>query len=148
MIGNYDTGWITLGERPIPGTGGGLGIVINEFNTGSDWVELYNYGADVDMSGWTWYWHDQRNYEGTYLIPKGFTLKSKKFVVIDESSGTNTATTLYMGSNMMWTPTSSGGIAGEIRNEKGDGVDFFKCTVIVQTRLHQQNGAHLMSHIL
>ena len=75
----YWTGWQPLGERPIPATGGG-GIVINEFFTGgTDCVEFYNYGPDQDMSGWVWYWHDERNYEGKYDIPKGFTLKSQSF---------------------------------------------------------------------
>ncbi len=112
---------MNLTGRPIGG------VVINEFWTGSDWVELYNYGPDQDLSNWTWYWHDQRSYSGSYTIPSGFILKSKRFVVIDESSGTNTATRLYMRSNMMWTPSSSGGIAGEIRDDKGRGVDFFRC---------------------
>jgi hypothetical protein len=46
------------------------------------------------------------------------------YVTIYESAGTNTATQLYMASNMMWIPNV--GIAGEIRDDTGGGVDFFK----------------------
>jgi hypothetical protein len=111
----------------VTGRGGG-GVVINEIFTSADWVEIYNYGPKVDLSNWTWYWHDQRSFSGVYKIPSGFILNTRSFVIIDESSGTNNATYLYMGSNMMWTATSSSGIAGEIRDDKGKGVDFFRCS--------------------
>jgi len=100
-------------------------VVINEFCTGADWAELYNYGPPLDMTGWSWWWHDQRNYEGVYNFPAGFILDSHATVVIDEVAGTDTDDTLYMNSNMMWSSTSAG-IAGEIRDDTGAGVDFFR----------------------
>jgi len=118
---------VTSATMRVTGLGSGS-IVINEFNTGSDWAEVYNYGGPQDMSGWVFWWHDQRPYQGTYVIPAGFTLGMNAFVCIHETSGTNTATDLYMDSNIMWTPSSSNGIAAEIRDNNGMGVDFFKTT--------------------
>jgi len=110
----------------ISSIGGGY-IVINEFDTGnSDWAEVYNYGPPQSMTGWTWFWEDSRSstYTGIFPFPSGFTLGTGAFVTIHETSGTNTATDLYMGSNMMW--INSVGISGEIRDNLGAGVDFFK----------------------
>jgi hypothetical protein len=101
-LGEYESGWLPLGEMPVPGTGG-TGIVINEVNTGgSDWVELYNYGSDRDLTGWKLYC-DEYPSQGltTYTFPS-FTLKSKSFVQIHETSGTNDADDLYIGSNIYW----------------------------------------------
>ncbi|MFO7991315.1 MAG: C25 family cysteine peptidase [Thermoplasmata archaeon] len=106
---------------------GPQGVVINEFYGGDpDSVELYNYGPAVDMSGWRWYWQDERGYWGNYTIPAGFTLGSQSFVIIDESSGTNNQTHLFMNSNMMWSPGSSGGMAGGLYDASNNPVDYFR----------------------
>ncbi len=106
-----------------------LGIIISAFYTGADWVELYNDGpVDVDMSGWNFYWHDERGFFGNYFVPAGplYTIPSNSSVVLLENAGADTATTWYIGHNVMWNQTESIGIAGEIRNPGGEGVDFFR----------------------
>ena len=114
-------------DADFAGSGGvGGHVVINEVNTGGpDHVELYNYGSSVNLSGWKWYWHDNRGYGGTFTLPS-FTLASGKFVEIDESSGSHNSSTIYMGSNMMWTSSGSRGIAGELRDNTGKVIDFFR----------------------
>jgi hypothetical protein len=96
----YESDWILLGDsRPR----GGGGVVINEVYTGgSDWIELYNFGPDRDMTGWTMYC-DEYPSQGltTYIFPS-FTLKQNTFVQIHETSGSNTATDLYIGQNIYW----------------------------------------------
>jgi hypothetical protein len=136
-IQSVDSGGNTIANCEIIGLGTVVSptIVINEFNTdGTDWVELYNYGPTQDMSGWTWYWEDDRDttYQGTYVIPAGYTIPQYGCVIISEDSGIDTPTTWYMDSNMMW-DSSATGVAGEIRNNLGEGVDFFKTGVDATT---------------
>ena len=123
---NPDSGTITFTADAHDSDGGH--IVLNEINTGGgDWVELYNYGPDQDMTGWSWYWQDQRGHSGTYSFPSGFVLSSQSTVlVVHETGGSDTASNLYMGSNMMWTASSSGGIAGALYDNAGNCVDFFR----------------------
>ncbi|MFX0100986.1 MAG: lamin tail domain-containing protein [Candidatus Hodarchaeota archaeon] len=78
-------------------------IVINEIWAGSpDAIELYNYGPTQVMTGWYVRSYDDNADDLTYYIPTGFTLNTGSMVVISEASGTNTATELYIGSNIMW----------------------------------------------
>jgi len=106
----------------------GLGVILNQFSTGLDWVELYNDGPlDVVMTGWTFYWHDQRGLSGTRTFPSGsvYTISPNEKVLLLENAGTDTESIWYIGHNIMWDETS-GGIAAEIRNPSGEGVDFFR----------------------
>jgi len=106
----------------------GIDIRINEFVTGMDRAEFINFGAvPVDLSGWTWWWHDARVLEGqvTFGInPAIYTLDPGECVLLLENAGVDTATTWYVGHNMMWDATS-GGVAGELRTPAGEGYDFF-----------------------
>lgn len=128
-LGQTDSDTLTIGNDGIADLDWEIckeSVVINEFNTGNpDWVEIYNYGPPVDMSDWEWYWQDERGYSGFYTIPTGFTLGTNSFVVIHETNGANGPTDLYMDSNMMWTSTS-GGIAGALIDNSGNGVDYFR----------------------
>ena len=78
-------------------------VVINEvnFDYSNDWLEIYNYGPAIDMSGWTFTWEDSSD-NGTYTIPNGFILGSKSFVLLRENTGTDTKTELYIGHNIGW----------------------------------------------
>lgn len=79
-------------------------VVINEvnFDAGIDWLELYNYGPAINMSGWTFTWEDESQGPGTYTFPNGFILGSKSFVLLKEFTGTDTKTELYIGHNIGW----------------------------------------------
>ncbi len=104
VIGDiFSTGWQPLGEKPVPGGGGG-GIVINEICTdgGEDFVELYNYGPTQDMTNWILYCDEYPSQGLTkYTFPK-FTLNSRSFVQIHEYTGTNDEDDLYVGANLPW----------------------------------------------
>ena len=113
-----------LDQIPEGGTSGH--VVINEVNTGGgDHIELYNYGTSINLNGWKWYWHDNRGYSNTYTLPN-ITLNAGSFLKIRENNGSNTNTVIYMGHNMMWTKSSSNGIAGELRNNNNSVIDFFR----------------------
>ena len=113
-----------LGQIPENGPSGH--VVINEVYTGApDYIELYNYGTSINLNGWQWYWHDNRGYSNTYILPN-ITLNAGSFLKIKEMNGSNTNTVIYMGHNMMWTASSSNGIAGELRNNNNSVIDFFR----------------------
>jgi len=100
-------------------------VVINEvnFDAGSDWVELYNYGPAIDMSGWTFYWEEDTQ-NGTYTFPNGFVLGSKSFVLIRESSGVNTQTELYIGHNIEWSEDEEN--TARISDSTGRCIDYVR----------------------
>jgi len=77
-------------------------IIINEVSTGTDYIELYNYGPDQDMTGWYLKFYDNNIYDITYYFPEGWTFHSNYVVTIHESTGTDSATDLYTGLNIYW----------------------------------------------
>ncbi len=115
----FETEWTNLYvkyslENPAPEN-----IVINEVNTGTpDSVELYNYGPDKALTGWTLEMYDEGYpWSGTYTFPSGFTLNNHSFVQIKENTGTDTATELYTG----WNITFAGSRNGEVILKDGSG---------------------------
>ncbi len=126
--GNFtnSTGWIQGPEvNPFLSTSvGGSGIVINEVSLGDpDAIELYNYGPDQLMTGWSIRTYDSNLLDITYSIPAGFTLASNSFVTIRDGSGTNTPTALYTGGNIYWydRPTACG-----LFNNAGANMDWWE----------------------
>lgn len=59
-----------------------------------------------------------------YTFPAGCVLPPGQYVILLEGSGTNTATRLYLGSAIAWSPARSGGAAA-LTNLAG-GVDFMR----------------------
>lgn len=101
-------------------------VVINEvnFDAGSDWVELYNYGPARDMSGWTFTWEDNGQGPGTYNFPNGFVLGSKSFVLLKEYTGTDTKTELYIGHNIGWSDSEEN--TARLLDKNGKCVDYVR----------------------
>lgn len=101
------------------------GVVINEvlfdpagFDTGLEWVELYNSGtASENISGWELY----PDGVGYFTFPGNFSIPSRGFVVVRlRTAGTNTATDLYFpqaAGNMGNTSGSTALFSGEPRGK-------------------------------
>lgn len=114
----FSSGSSTLDVTYRPGPP--FGVVINEVSVGTtDWVELYNYGGDVDLTGWVVRFHDPSL--KTWTIP-AFTLGRHQFVRILEGTGTNTTTVLYSGLTLGWA-TGTEGQAG-LTDASGNGIDY------------------------
>lgn len=107
-------------------------VVINEvnFDAGSDWLELYNYGPAVDMSGWTFTWEDEYQGPGTYTFPNGFVLGSKKFVLIiewddeEDPIPSNTESKLYFNQNIGWSDGENN--TARLLDKNGKCVDYVR----------------------
>ncbi|NDJ75306.1 MAG: lamin tail domain-containing protein, partial [Chloroflexi bacterium] len=98
-------------------------IRINEVDPGNyDAVELYNAGGvTANLTGWEliagW---------GTgnlvYTFPSGFTLAPGAYVVVREGNGTDTASRLFTGAEIIW--PYSGGSVGLTNGDVG--IDFMR----------------------
>ena len=106
-------------------------VVINEvnFDDGDDWLELYNYGPAVDMSGWTFTWEDNGQGPGTYTFPNGFVLGSKRFVLIIEwdhagDPPSNTESKLYFNENIGWSDGEEN--TARLLDKNGKCVDYVR----------------------
>ena len=102
-------------------------VVINEADTGtSDAVELYNPGSQaVNLSGWHLIAYNSSNtVDVDYNLPSGFTLNPGAYVVIHETTGTNTVTDLYIGGSITW---SNAAATGAVALTNGtNGIDFVR----------------------
>jgi hypothetical protein len=98
-------------------------VVISELrNQGGELFELYNGGAaTVDLGGYVVDWVADFG-SGSYVIPAGFMLPSGRFVVLQETSGTNTTGTLHMNTPIAWTAY----IAVSLKAPGGSAIDFVK----------------------
>lgn len=114
-------------------TGAMNGVVINEIEVGAnDALELFNTtNTSVDISGWKI--QTARNpYTGvtnptnSYTIPNGTTIAANSIITVYEngSAANNTATRLFMGSNIFWDYDSDG--ACSLVDASNNGVDFVK----------------------
>ena len=100
-------------------------IVINEVDPNTpDAIEFYNTdGQAVDMTGWQFMNYDKNGaLDTTYTFP-AFTLQPGAYVVLYESSGTDTATELYTGGNILWINSAG---AAELLDASGASVDFVR----------------------
>ena len=100
-------------------------ILINEADPGAnDYVELYNAESfAVDLTNYQFIAKTSGGTTTTFTLPS-FTLNPGAYVVLHETSGTNTATDLFFNSNISW--TSTGGGSGALVNTTGVGIDFFR----------------------
>lgn len=99
-------------------------IVINELYTGDpDYLELYNFGPSINMSGWyvDFYYNDA--FIQNYTFPDGWMFNSHQVVTVHETSGTDTSTDLYMGDSLPWTTLS---IAVGLFDDNGANIDWFQ----------------------
>jgi putative hemolysin len=99
-------------------------VVINEVDLGdSDAFELYNPGSTaVDMTGWL-FTGVRSGTVTNYTFPI-FTLGAGSYVVVHESSGTDTSTDLYMDDNIYWVNEWEG--SASLVDAGGQGVDFVR----------------------
>ncbi len=100
------TGWI-LGPdiNPFIGfnlTSGSGTIKLNEVCLDPDFIEMYNYGSDIVMTGWYMVIYDDNVIDITYNFPAGWTFRCNFIVVLHENTGTDTDTDLYTGGNIYW----------------------------------------------
>lgn len=95
-------------------------VAITEvFRGNPDWVEVYNYGADVVLDG-----SKLASYDGTvatYTVGAGVTLKRHAFLRFIEGTGTDTATEIFTGGSWGWVSSSSGVVS--LRTAADAGVD-------------------------
>lgn len=95
-------------------------VVINEVFTGNpDYVELYNAGStSVDLAGWSL---EATGCGSSLHVLPSFTLAPGAYVEVIDGSGSDTADTLFLGSNICWNPDEPGS-AG--LSDPVSGVDF------------------------
>ncbi|GAG52127.1 unnamed protein product, partial [marine sediment metagenome] len=99
-------------------------VGINELYTGADdFIELYNYGSTRDMTGWYIEIYDVNSLDVNYTFPVGWMFNYNLPVVVHETSGTDTSTDLYIGTNIMW---MSGAIAVGLFDDTGANIDWFQ----------------------
>lgn len=101
-------------------------VVINEISIGStDWLELYNpTNSAVELTGWQV--SAIRTDMTTVLTIPTFTLAANAYVVLHETSGTNTSTDIYFDQNIYWHNYESGSCA--LTDGDGTGIDFARWT--------------------
>lgn len=110
-------------------------IVINELWLGADAVtpdaiEIYNEGADMDLSGWQLVWDDNKSTSGSFTFPDGFILeKGATYSLVDQQSD-STPTSEFMGLNVMWQFDATLEVAVTLLDATGRGVDFVKSSGI------------------
>ncbi|NVM03136.1 MAG: tetratricopeptide repeat protein [Candidatus Helarchaeota archaeon] len=126
------TSWIN-GPEVNPFYGLSMGsIVINEIYAGApDYIELYNYGSDMDMTGWSIQIYDADLLDATYYFPNGWIFRSNFVVVVHENSGTNTDTDLYTGWNIMWHDRT---IAAGLFDDSSAHVDWLQTSTFTGSR--------------
>ncbi|MHA1680918.1 MAG: lamin tail domain-containing protein [Promethearchaeota archaeon] len=101
-----------------------VGIVFNEMSTGTDdYIEMYNYGSDVNMTGWSIQIFNADAIYNTYYFPVNWTFQEHQVVVLNEYSGVDTISNLYAGWGIPW---SSGSIAAGLFDDIGNCVDWFQ----------------------
>jgi hypothetical protein len=111
--------WIREKFADVPQT-----LILNEVNTGDpDWIELYNYGASTDMTGWSILMYYNNVLDVNYTFPNSWMFNSHQTVVLHEGSGTDTSTDLYMGTNVGWV---SGSIAVGLFDDTNVSIDWFQ----------------------
>jgi len=100
-------------------------IVINEICAGnSDWVEMYNYGPNRDMTGWYLEIYELTSYKLIYEFPNDWVFKSHYVVVLHErSSDPDTETDLYTEDNIQWHDRP---LAIGLFDDTGKNLDWFQ----------------------
>lgn len=102
-------------------------IIINEICSNPDFIEMYNFGPDKDMTGWYINVYDDNGIDIVYNFPNGWIFYHNYIVVLHENSGSDTDTDLYTGINIMW---ANRPIAAGLFDDTGKNIDW------VQTSTH------------
>ncbi len=111
--------WIREKFVDVPQT-----IVINEVNAGTpDYIEFYNYGPSINMTGWYVELYDDNILDVNYTFPDGWMFNSHQSVVLYEYGGTDNSTALYTGGNIYW---ASREIAVGLFDDTGANIDWFQ----------------------
>lgn len=105
-------------------------ILINELfvshSSFFDGLELWNRGAEADLTGWKVSWIDSDSSTGEYSFENGFILGEGRTVVLtDVEAGTN-ENTIYVGKNLLWSTDSSVEMSVSLFDANGMAVDFVK----------------------
>ncbi len=104
-------------------------IIINEIFGGTpDFIELYNYGANLNMTNWTLQIYSDNVLYDTYCFPMQWTFCNSSTVVVNEGIGNNSAFTLYTGWNIPW---EGGGIAVGLFDNYNNPVDWMQTSAFV-----------------
>ncbi len=111
-------------------------IVINEvFTAHPSFIELYNYGIDKNLTGWTLQIYYNNVLIRIYEFPSGWIFHKQYIVVLHEKwgaiNGTNNATDLFTDWGIPW---DSGGIAVGLFDNKGYHKDWFQTSEFTGTR--------------
>jgi len=103
----------------------GYPVVINEFTFGQtdDYIEFYNLGESINMTGWFVRTYYNNNPLATYTFPQNFILNHEQFVVLHEASGTDTNRDLYAGYIFN---TNYNYMAIGLFDETGANIDWFQ----------------------
>lgn len=111
-------------------------IVINEvFTAHPSNIELYNYGIDKNMTGWTLQLYYNNVLLNTYEFPTGWIFQKQSVVVLHEKWGTITGIDNMTDLFANWTiPWDSGRIAVGLFNKKGYHQDWFQTTQFTGVR--------------
>ncbi len=109
---NSAAGAALAGVGHIPALESGVKVLISEIDLGRlDAVELYNAGSEeADLSGWTVRALAKGYDPAVFEIPS-FRLAPGAFVVLSETSGVNSPTTLYFETNVSWANDEEGSCA-------------------------------------
>jgi hypothetical protein len=99
-------------------------VIVNEVDLGDpDAAEFFNAGGSpADMTGWLFTAIRTGNVTA-YTFP-AFTLAPGAYLVLHETSGTNSPTDLYMGKNIVWMNEYDG--SASLTDSGGQGVDFVR----------------------
>ncbi|MFX0104203.1 MAG: lamin tail domain-containing protein [Candidatus Hodarchaeota archaeon] len=100
-------------------------IVINEISTGNfDWIEMYNYGPNKNMTGWYLEIYDESTEMFRYNFPNDWFFIHHYVVILHErSSNPDTETDLYTDYNIPWRDRA---LAIGLFNNKGVNIDWFQ----------------------
>jgi M6 family metalloprotease-like protein len=110
-------------------------VLINEMSLGvttsdADGIELWNSGADIDISGWKVTWEDNKETSGSYTFKEGTILKGGSTYTLFDLDNISSTNSDYMGVNVMWRTNDFLELSVSVTDKAGHGVDFVKTTGI------------------
>ncbi|MBN1603094.1 MAG: M6 family metalloprotease domain-containing protein [Chitinispirillaceae bacterium] len=106
-------------------------VLINELSIGADAkapdaVELWNSGADIDISGWKLIWEDNKVTSGSFTFKDGTVFKGGEVIVVHDLEKDTSASSFYMGQNVQWLFSDFLEFYVTLTDREGRGVDFVK----------------------
>jgi M6 family metalloprotease-like protein len=106
-------------------------VMINELSVGSDAqapdaVELWNSGADIDISGWKLIWEDNKVTSGSFTFKEGTVFKGGSVLSVNDVQTDTSVSSVYMGQNVQWLFSDFLELSVTLTDRDGRGVDFVK----------------------